>query len=229
MYHLHSDIKTPADDLVIWRYMSVDKYISLLQTSALHMCRLDGFDDPWEGYWPVGYREFISDDMDIKSKAYLFVNCWHANNYESAAMWDLYGSRHSGVAIKTTVGSLKRSIIDEEDFYIGAVQYVDYDHYVERSMLNIAVPAFIKRQSFLHEQEVRLLSFGFPAIGADGKCSDTRLQAMSCKVDLADLMAEIYFSPTMPSWLVTALTDVSEKYGLTDCFNQSNLYGRLVK
>ncbi len=42
------------------------------------------------------------------------VNCWHANAGESEAMWRLYSSSGSAVAVETTVDGLKEAIQSED-------------------------------------------------------------------------------------------------------------------
>lgn len=51
MYEEDLDAKTPPDETIIWRYMSLDKYIDLLYRKELFLCRLDKLIDPWEGSW----------------------------------------------------------------------------------------------------------------------------------------------------------------------------------
>lgn len=227
MFTPHQQISTPADEVTVWRYMSIEKFISLLSSSSLHFCRLDKFDDPWEGVWPKNYLESASQKSNlevfarVKSKHILFVNCWHANESESAAMWDLYSSRDSGVAIKTTVGRLKSSLEGGET-YLGAVRYVDFNNYIERESLNVMVPAFLKRSSFEHEREVRLLHFKGELLASPPEISQQ-------KVCLSTLMQHVYFSPVMPQWTVNAVLDVAEKFGVPrDVFIQSNLYNKEI-
>lgn len=49
-------------------------------------------------------------DRSEKDKKRVFVNCWHLNEYESAAMWDLYLKNEEGVAIQTTFNRIKKSL-----------------------------------------------------------------------------------------------------------------------
>jgi hypothetical protein len=39
----------PADQESVWRYMDLARFLSLLQTSALHFARADQMSDRWEG------------------------------------------------------------------------------------------------------------------------------------------------------------------------------------
>lgn len=238
MYSEHPQIATPPDDTVIWRYMSIEKYISLLHTASLFMCRLDKFEDPWEGVYPSGYEHLthgVPDSLEAK-RGFIFVNCWHANQYESAAMWDLYASRQAGVAIKTTVGGLKKSIRCNADIFISAVRYEDYSVHVPDLGGNAMFPALLKRKSFAHEHEIRLITINHenstwystdsekPHYGyaVSGKNS------MTCEVDLNTLLQHVMFSPSMPNWLFDALQDLSRRYEINSSYTKSDLYDRCV-
>ncbi len=50
------------------------------------------------------------------------VWCWFASEIESAAMWFVYG--HGGVAIGTTVGTLKSVLPGERKFQMSRIRYV---------------------------------------------------------------------------------------------------------
>lgn len=45
-------ITTPEDTACLWRYMSFEKFVSLLATKTLFFTRADKFDDPFEGFTP---------------------------------------------------------------------------------------------------------------------------------------------------------------------------------
>ncbi len=101
--------------------------------------------DKYEGSLPEEYfrkrleeisKEQEGDPFDIiqkerreieKFRNYTFINCWTVNRHESYALWKIYlkGST-SGIAIKSTVGKLKKSLnsfSDNSDYYIGQVNY----------------------------------------------------------------------------------------------------------
>ncbi|WP_256818951.1 DUF2971 domain-containing protein [Pseudomonas putida] len=221
--------------------MSVEKYLSLLSSSKIFLCRLDKFEDTWEGVWPKAFFTALMSGLKKKGvdpdylstvhRKWLFVNCWHANEYESAAMWDLYGSRSSGVAIKTTIGELKKNISSEKGFMIGAVDYLDVERDQRMLEFNMVVPAFLKRFSFKHEHEVRVVVFDAGQIIEEN--GDNRIGAprdfLELDINLQGLLAEVLFSPSMPKWLVDSLISVSEKYGITrQRFTQSRLYENYV-
>ena len=56
----------------------------------------------------------------------VFINCWHRNRDDSAAMWALYGKSACAVALTTTVGQLADTVaaIAEHRISIARVEYV---------------------------------------------------------------------------------------------------------
>lgn len=230
MYEQDRDAETPPDGEIIWRYMSLDKYIDLIYRKELFLCRLDKFVDPWEGTWTKQEKKTVppwgEDDTVLQEfKKFSFINCWHMNQYESAAMWDLYSSKDAGIAIKTTIEKLKESLKEEsEDLHIGKVQYEDNYDDVEQCILGNSdlptlAPVFRKRKSFEHEKEVRLVFW-----------TTDHKPFYYAKVDLRELFDYVYLSPTMEDWLVESIKGISKKFGIEEnLFIKSDLYNQNVK
>jgi hypothetical protein len=120
MHYTLTDIATPSDDTVLWRYLDLERFLALLDSSALYLCRLDKFRDKWEGTWPVQFVSGLADRIpEHRAKEFLstsdalrrvhFVSCWHASSYESAALWSQY-SRGSGIALRSSVTRLRNSV-----------------------------------------------------------------------------------------------------------------------
>ena len=229
MYEKHASIDTPSDKTVIWRYMNLEKVIALLSTRELFLCRLDKFIDPWEGVWPRCFVEEIrenwpSDDandlftMSNWMRDKFFVNCWHENNHESAALWDQY-AKTAGLAICTTVGRLKESISDKRTVYIGRIEYLDYakDTVPE---VNLFIPPFIKRKSFQHENEIRVMFFDSSDVTSESTSHNHSLQ-----VDLQILIQDVYLSPTLENWVIPHIKELLARYGLSSITpKKSDLY-----
>lgn len=117
----------PADDTRLWRYMSLDKYLFLVSRSQLYFCRVDKLPDPWEGAPPISLIEFLrsNDSVDEESVNRMsgtyrnlsrstFVSCWHANENESAAMWDQYGRHNAAIAVVSKVGNVTNSMTNSK-------------------------------------------------------------------------------------------------------------------
>lgn len=49
----------------------------------------------------------------VQAQDWMYISCWHMNEYESAAMWKLYAKSSDAIAIQTTFQKLCESIGDE--------------------------------------------------------------------------------------------------------------------
>jgi hypothetical protein len=111
------------------------------------------------------------------------VNCWHMSEYESEAMWRLYSASGQGIAIESTMGRLRESILDKNGLVVDSVRYVDFDKDpIEKGYRNYGL--FLKRKSFEHEKEVRATVL----LPEEGKGT-----LVKCKLDV--LIGCIHVSP----------------------------------
>jgi hypothetical protein len=153
--------------------MSIEKLESFLQTKSLYFCRSDRLGDNHEGSTTkptINYRKifydgatehYIKESVPYMQKLWglcTYINCWHVDNNESNAMWNLYVKDGQGVAIKSSISNLKNSILnDKRTFCLGFINYLDFDKDYS-SEANAFSPFFIKRDIFKHEQEFRILT-----------------------------------------------------------------------
>jgi hypothetical protein len=117
-FELDHPVVAPPDDprATLWRYMDFTKFVDLLARRALWFSRADLLGDPWEGTYTranlkkrlaqIGAVAEPSDEVLrrnlIATERSIYVNCWHMNEGESAAMWKLYLSAREGVAVQST-------------------------------------------------------------------------------------------------------------------------------
>lgn len=233
MYKKDQTIKTPANDTVIWRYIDLTRLVSLLSSRKLHMTRLDSFKDPWEGSWPFSAADLFSHHESNASRASMldhlkrfrtvcYVNCWHASADESAALWSQYASEN-GVAIRSTVASVKRAIRAEPAAVnIGRVKYIDFltDPSPPPSWTGAAL---LKRKSFAHEKEVRLIRHS-PPDPDQGDVFDLMKPFLSVETDISLLVESVVVSPTSEEWFVDVVRDLCGEYGLNTEVTRSRLY-----
>ena len=120
------------------------------------------------------------------------------------AMWRLYAASNEpkGVAIKSNVGSLRKSI--GHDVEIGRIQYIDYS----KTWLNPNEALWRKRLSFEYEHEVRI------RITPKGGLSKTPPENMMLPVDLNTLIKAVYVSPMADNWFKDVVSDVMMKYDI---------------
>ncbi|MFA2566134.1 DUF2971 domain-containing protein [Bacillus wiedmannii] len=161
IYDSYDELYKVNDNPIIWRYMGITKFESLLKEKAIFFAKPGVFVDPLEGshsMWdvedggePVTPREYMK-----KIQEFAGISCWHMNEHESAGMWDLYLNSEDGIAIKTNYASLLNSIEDlRYRLFAGKVQYIDFRK--DMTSRNIYDTLFFKRKSFSHENELRLM------------------------------------------------------------------------
>ena len=89
------------------------------------------------------------------------VNCWHANEGESEAMWRLYAENGKAVAVETTLDALKQSIQERDSpsiVHIYPVKYLDFSDSAlqpKDCVVEGHLAPLLKRISYQHEREVR--------------------------------------------------------------------------
>lgn len=250
----------PQDETVIWRYVYFTQFLSILERSSLWFSRADLFEDPLEGsyskanvetredrYISEGFpEEHIDSFLDQESKMNRlrrntsYLNCWHINNRESMAMWDLYSMEGQGIAIQSQIGKLKQSlreangyILDEDlpipketpntkVFTLGAVQYIDYHkHLIPESSWEF--PLFSKRLIYKHEQEFRIM---ISRLGDALRDNDIYSNIPEhpedlppgeyIEIELSSLINRIYISPSAPDWFLELIEMIADRYSDVD-------------
>ncbi len=160
--------KPPNGNSIVWRYLSLEKFLDLLLNSQIFFSNLTKLTDKYEGtIFQSNYKMAISaikDDPDFKNQKaeiireqnevnnlrnYTLVYCWTLKRHESFALWKIYVGTNPGVAIRTTVSKLRQSINTtdqefDEDISIASVKYQDkLDHSFSR------IEATITKRSFM--------------------------------------------------------------------------------
>lgn len=251
MYKERSGFNISKDMHKVWRYMSLSKFVYLL-SGKLYFARTDQFQDNFEGIAHKYSKKIdiqnMEEDMKRKSsenqlkvfenlrqthmkaaRHCMYISCWHSNEFESAALWDLY-SKCEGIAIQSTVDRLKKSFNNEKrDIHIGEVKYINYDtDYVSSS--NIFNLVLNKRKSFEHEKEIRCILQHY-----DDEMWNNTLDNLDnpkgydIEVALNTLIEKIYISPFAPSYMKIIIDDLIEKYDYNFYVTQSNLYDPQIK
>lgn len=159
------------------------------------------------------------------TRSLVYVNCWHLNEGESSAMWDLYGQRHSSIAIRSTFARLRDSLgLAVQPIAIGIVNYIDYaiDRMPEDNEFD---PFLHKRRSYAHEQELRALyQWQDDTISPEAAVdADSLSPGFDIACDLGTLIDTVFVSPGAPSWFKAVTRSVSERYGLAKPPEQSSL------
>ncbi len=224
----------------LWRYMDLTKYLSLLDSRALFFPRADRLGDPFEGSFgkgaapgepittPDGQKSYTTVPPDLtaavrnlhrQKRTCTYISCWHANSYESAAMWRLYASSNQAVAIRTNYKALCNAL--PEQAKIGLVDYVDY---ATKSVpdTNTLWPFFFKRVSFAHERELRVV---FQDIRKTTAIQFRQHEdvGISVPLELDSTIQQVVVAPSSPTWFRELVGNVTVRYGFNFSVRQSNL------
>lgn len=131
-----------------------------------------------------------------------FISCWHENDFESEAMWNLYTTNSKeGIAIKTSYKKLYNSLSKNPDIQIGRINYIDYS----KRFVGINDSFWFKRKSFQHEREVRAIIKDLNHKDEFGKLIE---------VKLSTLIEEVYVSPNSQSWFKDLVQETTNGYGI---------------
>lgn len=236
--------------------MDLPRLLDLLRTSSLYLASLPTMEDEWEGAVAPESDPFISilhmlntfggtveeaqhfiatmERSDTERRSCVFINCWHQSEVESAAMWKLYEPTGRGIAIQTSVASLCESITDEKETLLAKVEYVDFER-PDLEMFNYLRKYSYKRESFKHEQELRLLHFDLtpsrpmnalelarnPPKEQQGPGTDYENiidysllpSGKHLNVDVKTLIQSVVVAPDAPAWFIDVVRDVMQRYG----------------
>jgi hypothetical protein len=229
--------KITNEDVRIWRYMDLAKYLAILQRRSLFFPRATLLGDPFEGSSTrpmVAARQYIMKNRasDPALAAYknlpdsyfsigeafkhlvqsYLISCWHMNEHESAAMWSLYLRSNEGVCIQSTYRRLRvcppRCVLTCE------IKYIDYqtEGFSDDNGFNFIAH---KRKSFEHERELRAVFWemdGRPY--AEPYKTKIEPAGLWINVDLPSLIETVHISPTADPWLARVIQEVTANYEL---------------
>lgn len=218
-----------TDDQLLWRYMDLSKFISMLEKQAIWLARADRVKDKHEGRFPDEMRRVMEefyknpspkdkstittvDDFYDRLIKNTFISCWHKNFDENMVMWELYGKINNSIAIQTTVFELKQCMNQSKlQGHSFLLQNVNYKHSKEiLGELLYEDCFFIKRPHFSFEQEVRV-SLDTYAPNAEAKKTAI---GHSLFINVNDLIKKILVHPDSEDWFLDAVRSVVKKYSI---------------
>lgn len=250
-------IEHPDNNQKIWRYMDFSKYVDMLTTNTLYFTRADKFEDPYDcsgmQFSIDAYKQLPPAPPEGKERTrqvntfnrlFVYLNCWHMNDGESAALWKLYSdNKYETIAIQSTFEKLKSEIENKWSRdggpHITEVKYEPKDagepigNPPEGRLFSVLSQANIiyKRPSFKYEQELR--SFIYQSCDesresplkneAHLKKLMERDEFIRIPIDPAKLIEKVYVSPLAKDLFVELVKNVSCE--LKDRVLKSDLYG----
>lgn len=259
-----------SDDVILWRYMSLDKFIHMIDSKTIFLSPISFFknSDPLEGYLPKKFHMHIentfrtmrdslrSDYKDMpdemkdmlkkldatsdlrmelmkeKSRGRQSICCWYESQFESEAMWKLYGDNGKSIAIKTTVGALKKSIESKDNCiltYLNRIKYLDFDDInLKEEVLfenDTAIASILfKRKEYEHEKEVRLYHrpderdlFAAQQTMFTDYWERYTIKPYFINVDINEMIHDVVISPFVSEPYVSSVKAICSKYELNNC------------
>jgi len=229
-------LKIPTDDQVIWRYFDFPKFASLIYEESLWFSRVDFLTDKYEGELPhenasefvenlrtvdpyMSFNESLDRGLnEIKNirefKKFTYTSSWSMNAEESFALWKIYlNNSKQGIAIKTTVGNIRKSFISQDlDCVIGQIEYTDKVKEVNQDLINGT-----KKPYYEYENEFRVFIKNQFNLRVDEKGKQIRepfnKAGLNVKVNIENLIDRIVMSPFCDDWFIELVRKmVKEKF-----------------
>lgn len=235
----HRSCPQPTNEATkVWRFMSLVKFLDLIQNDTLHFTRLDQFPDLYEGtafgerYWKIHSRfdpklSALYDVVRQRNRVQYYANSWYLSDDEPATMWRQYTSGGVDLAICSEYQQLKRVLNDaKERLFLGMVQYEPPpgDDLIEPFDFVMS-----KRRNFESEKEVRALFWKDdvdPTTPLDNLA--TALPTfVKVTVIPQNLIEEVVLAPGTADWVVDLVSDLVDRldYGILGTWvHRSMLY-----
>jgi hypothetical protein len=276
MHTQHPTFRLPPNvDGKIWQYMELAEFVSMLHRKALFFVKANKLRDPYEGIMPQfnnlirssGYREenqksqsqeqfsrYIQKLPQITIQQFqlyrelVLINPWHYNEYESAAMWNLYSHENAGIAIQSTTRKLSKCFNGnkQDTIWIGKVQYLDFSKDGTNEWDNLIQAFVTKRKSFEYENEIRAVTclpddnlskesivrtakseeafFSFSSKARVINPRELTDKRKYVSADLQTLIEKVYIAPYAEPWFEEVLESLLSKYELDTAVTKSDLY-----
>jgi hypothetical protein len=155
---------------MLYRFMSLEKFKSLMKNRMLFFAKAKKLSDKFEGGHLIpGLENECKNNRD-----FTYVSCWTQNDprdYSKLFMWRPQCKNENHIAIGVPIENffldesysyLFRDTIFEK--YMGKMGYLNPDKkdYVEKYKTNSFVPFFLKREYFTDENEIRIVIQDIP-------------------------------------------------------------------
>jgi hypothetical protein len=200
-----------SDSATLWRYLKLSRFRELICNKGLYFPRWDTLGDPFEGSYPDDYEKpkkggfgvtpwgrggFGDPYYQLKKfsdteRNLMFICCFCNKDHESTLMWKGYSESKQGVAIKTTMGKVRRSVRDSvsNEIYINRVKYSDFENDSFSEDLDLVSLLSLKRIEFAEEHEIRVILKNDPPVSGFSE------QGGYVRINPTDMIEEIVLYP----------------------------------
>lgn len=142
----------------IYRYISFESFVGMIQSQALTFVLPEVWDDPHEN---KPFIQFLESKENIYERM-LFVACFYKTYgqcwtqlAESDAMWRIYSYNNRAIRIKVTEEKIQQLI----NVHMLPVNYTDAPFKPKNKEFDYLASISQKRIAFEHEKEIRLINY----------------------------------------------------------------------
>lgn len=217
----------------LYHIFSLDHFKQMLDSKSIYYSRVVKWADTFE--YPI---RFMPEDRRLNIEKCLYGFCL-SKNYDKEAMWKLYSGRgECGVCIKTTATSICNAFFSDSgklppgfyDAFIGNVKYVSYldtnpsrmfDEKEKYEYPDYMYPAYLKRDAYYYEEEVRILVYNLSMI-SQASCNGIFLDLQNFS-----FIHEIILSPYYPKDKLSTFYKLCEQYRMNVKIRQSDFLQKI--
>ena len=203
-------------DKFVYRYISFDSLLQMLTEECITLVQTNYWEDVYENF--ILKENYYSNGRKINavwlSKMFL-GQCWTGKK-SSDAMWRIYSPDKKGLRIRTRIGKIMNILKSEKSCFFGRVEYLPQAR-IEKDLAslkgNISVDQlpylmlesqFIKRNSFSHESEYRIIKMR--------KWSrEESIPIQKISIDPFSFIENVYFDPRADSSYVERCKNILVK------------------
>lgn len=217
----------PAPEAKLWRFLTAEKLMALLELKYLHFTRLDQLDAHFLGAWPttrIAQKVGGMPPLDLM-KTKVAALSWLESEQESVSMWGRYAGTNC-VAITANFGGIEallRSSKLHEYCEVMSVARVRYENPAEptpadagSSVPHMLAPFMSKHISYADEREVRAL-----IVSKDDY--DIEADGLDIEIDLFNFIHNVVISPFCDQWFVSMLYGILSKYNIEKKLRHSSM------
>ena len=224
------------DEQKIWRYMDLTKFIHLITHEYIYFHKVSEFQDKYEGnLTALDLEECHSSlsQMTLEQRDWFYVSCWHISDYESHAMWNVYGKNSDSLAIQTDFKTLKDSFSDiyDDEVELSKVKYIDYnsskmlDDFFQKGSMRVHDVIDYKHISYDYERELRAKVWlgymnkkdQYLAVKKDSNIG------LYTKINIRKLIKRVYISPNASSMLASCVIKLMDQLKIEAEIHTSDL------
>ena len=208
----------PWEGTTIYRYLSVERFLDIVETGKNTLAHISKWEDPNEAYLirsKIAESSIDGDDDRVRNWYELYRTfygqSWMFNGTESDVLWRAYGMRGDTVRIETTIRDLKEDlsrVVSKNDIpydltaYIGAISYVDEMCDEGSDDMAVVKTLFTKRKEFADEREFRIV---IKVDDTEDRAGDNRVASslvknglLSFEVSVKNLIKSVLVDPCCP-------------------------------